>query len=143
MKVRISWLLLLIVLTSLSIYLGCKYFNAAPPGYCNAEGRYISDDEFIRIAISLREKDWEQRGGREKFTYSGRDFDPNNSNCCRVIREETFSLVNRIFDQQVISVELNNETTTVNIYSANLNDRLFFDVCGRLKGRIEYDWQAQ
>lgn len=48
-----------------------------------------------------------------------------------------------MFDQQEISVELNNETSTATVYHANLNDRLFFDVCGKLKGRIEHDWQAQ
>ncbi|MBW7900130.1 MAG: hypothetical protein H3C26_01515 [Rhodocyclaceae bacterium] len=143
MKVRIGWLLLVGAFACLAIYFGDKYFRAAPSGYCEAQGRHISDEEFIQLAIKLREQDWIKRGGQEKFTYSGRDFDPKHFNCCRVIREESFSLFNRMFDRQEISVELNNETSTVNIYQANLNDRLFFDVCGRLKGRIEYDWQAQ
>jgi hypothetical protein len=79
---------------------------------------------------------------REKFKYSGRNFDPKNPNWCRVIRTETFSIINRMFDWQEVAVELNNETSKRDVHGANLNDRFFFDVCGNLKGRIEYDWQA-
>jgi hypothetical protein len=83
--------------------------------------------------------------------YSGRDFDVKTPNCCRVIREEpswilnrgkTLAVLNRIFGIQEISVELNNETSSSDINGSNLNDRVFFDVCGKLKGRIEYDWQG-
>lgn len=135
-------LVLLCVVASIGILLGYTAMVAPAPGYCVETQRFISDDEFIQSAIALREIDWKKRGGREKFKYSGRDFDPQNPNCCRVIRDETFSIINRMFDRQVVEVELNNETSVRNIHDANLNDRLFFDVCKKLKGRIEYDWQA-
>jgi hypothetical protein len=73
---------------------------------------------------------------------SGRDFDLKNPNCCRVIREEAESIINRFINAQEISVELNNETSKRDVHGANLNDRIFFDVCGKQKGRIEYNWQA-
>lgn len=130
------------ITAALLAYLGYQFSIAPPPGYCTPQQRSISDMEFVDKAIRLRERDWLERGGREKFKYSGRDFDPQNPNCCRVIRDETFSIINRMFDWQEIAVELNNETSARNIYRANLNDRLFFDVCGNLKGRIEYNWQA-
>ena len=126
----------------LAIFLAYKILTADPAGFCAAKQRYISDQEFIAIAVTLRELDWKKRGGREKFVYSGRDFDLKNLNCCRVIREETESIFNRIFGVQHVSVELNNETSTRDIRGANLNDRIFFDVCGKQKGRIEYNWQA-
>ena len=131
-----------VIASGVALYLGYLAATATPAGYCAAQRRFIPDEEFIRTAIALRERDWAARGGREKFKYSGRDFDPKNPNCCRVIRTETFSIVNRMFDWQEVSVELNNETSTSDIDGPNLNDRFFFDVCGNLKGRIEYDWQA-
>jgi hypothetical protein len=134
--------LIALALTAASSYLAYIYINAAPAGYCSAEKFYFSDQDFIRHAISLRNEDWKRRGGRDKFTYSGKDFDPKNPNCCRVIRTKTFSAFNRMFDEQEISVELNNETSVRSIEGANLNDRFFFDVCGHLQGRIEYDWQG-
>ena len=136
-------LLFLCISIGIAFYFGYNYYPIDPPGYCRQKNTYMSDDFFIRTAIQLREKDWIRRGGKEIFRYSGRDFDPKNPNCCRVIRDETFFLFNRLFDRQEISVELNNETSSVDIYSANLNDRFFFDPCGNLKGRIEYNWQAQ
>ena len=128
--------------TAAAMFLAYKILTADPAGFCSAQQRYLSDQEFIDIAVALRDLDWKKRGGREKFVYSGRDFDLKNPNCCRVIRDETESIFNRMFDGQQVSVELNNETSTVNIHGANLNDRIFFDVCGKQKGRIEYDWQA-
>ena len=125
-----------------AVFLAHKILTADPVGFCSAQQRYISDQEFIDIAVALRELDWKKRGGREKFVYSGRDFDLKNPNCCRVIRDETESIYNRIFGAQQVSVELNNETSTSDIRGANLNDRIFFDVCGKQKGRIEYNWQA-
>ena len=124
------------------LYVSYRYVTATPPGYCDSQQRFISDEEFIRIAIELRANDWKKRGGRETFEYSGRDFDTKNPNCCRVIRDETFPIFNRLLNRQEISVELNNETSARNINGANLNDRLFFNICGTLKGRIEYDWQG-
>ena len=131
-----------IALSVLGAYLGRAYIQAPPAGFCQQRSLALSDAEFIQTAIQLREVDWKQRGGKQKFVYSGKDFDPRNPNCCRVIRDKSYSLVNRMFDQQEIAVELNNETSTQAIEGANLNDRFFFDVCGNLKGRIEYDWQG-
>lgn len=136
------------------LILACGYFlffdlpetlsNATPPGYCAVQQRYISDREFIRTAIRLREEDWEKWGGKVKLHqyHSGEDFDPSNPNCCRVLRGQTEPLLARLLDNQIVEVELNNETSTGDIRGPNLNDRLFFTVCGKLKGRIEYDWQG-
>ena len=37
----------------LAAFLGYKYLTADPPGYCAAQGRYISDAEFIRTTEAL------------------------------------------------------------------------------------------
>lgn len=37
----------------LAAFLGYKYLTADPPGYCAAQGRYISDEEFIRATEAL------------------------------------------------------------------------------------------
>lgn len=129
-------------IVSVAIFLAYKAAVATPAGYCLAENRFLSDAEFIRIAITLREEDWQRRGGKDKFVHSGKDFDIKNKNCCRVIRKDTYPILNRMFGRQEISVELNNETSTHDINGANLNDRFFFNTCGNLLGRIEYDWQG-
>lgn len=46
----------------LAAFLGYKYVTADPPGYCRAQNRYISDEEFIRTAEALL-----ARGMQEKF----------------------------------------------------------------------------
>lgn len=132
-----TYVRLAVIVSGVVLYLGYLAATATPAGYCTVQRRFIPAEEFVQVAIVLREQDWAARGGREKFKYSGRDFDPKNPNCCRVIRKETFSIINRMFDWQEVAVELNNETSTSDIYGPNLNDRFFFDVCGNLKGRIE------
>ena len=82
----------------LAAFLGYKYMiTADPPGYCSAQQRYISDEEFIKLAVKLREDDIARHGGLSAYEKelirqknnpdnAGRDFDINNPNCCRVFR---------------------------------------------------------
>lgn len=37
----------------LAVFLGYKYVTADPPGYCAAQGKYISDEEFIKTSEAL------------------------------------------------------------------------------------------
>ena len=46
----------------LAAFLGYKYVTADPPGYCAAQGRYISDEEFIKASEAMLA--W---GMKEKF----------------------------------------------------------------------------
>src|SRR5262245_60587667 len=86
---------------------------ARPSGFCRAQQRYISDEEFTEIAVrarNLRIKGLTQ--------YANRDFDVSSTNCCRVLRDEAVPRVKEIKESYGISypivvVELNNETSRV------------------------------
>lgn len=133
------------------LYAGYKINVVVPPGYCRNQDKYISDEEFIQIAIDLREKDWAERGGREKFVY-GVDFDSKDPNCCLVDREKTSweftegkvtAVFWRLFDYQEVSVKLNNETSINSIKEHTRSDKFVFDACGELKDRIWYNWDGR
>jgi hypothetical protein len=116
---------------------------ADPPGYCRAQQKYLTDDEFIRLAVSLLEKDMERtvtvvdpagnRTERENrdFRYGDWDFDKNNPNCCLVLRGETQSIYNRMLGEQRIEVRLNPKTSTFRVdLLGDSFGAVFFDTCG-------------
>ena len=58
---------------------------ADPPGYCAAQNRYISDEEFIQIAVKRNKTSMNIDGSEESI----RTFHAKNPYCCHVDRKHT------------------------------------------------------
>jgi hypothetical protein len=124
-------------------YLGYKFVTAGPPGYCRAQQRYITDEEFLKVTVAMferyRNEEWvnpdRKRVRREDSSDWQRkvDFDPTNPNCCFVDRDETHSVLDRMFGWQEVVVWLNLRTSTLPVVPTDEPIRSYFDVCGNLK----------
>lgn len=57
---------------------------ADPPGYCAAQQRYISDEEFIQIAVRENKTSMNIDGSEESI----RTFHVKNPDCCTVNRRQ-------------------------------------------------------
>ena len=93
MIVKIFLGLILIYLTFITF--------ADPPGYCAAQKRYISDEEFIQIAIRENKTSMNIDGSEDSI----RTFQEKNSDCCRVDRKQTQYFA-RFLSTTVNSVEV-------------------------------------
>ncbi len=122
---------------AIALFLGCKAIITDPPGYCRAQQRYISDDEYLKTAKALFEWDLNRDRKYPNGTlikkkdhvsfYEYWELTRNHSDCCKVDREETESLFNRMFNLQEVLVIL---------YTGEIHgDRqawFHFDTCGKL-----------
>lgn len=134
----------LVSAASVAAYLGYKYVTADPPGYCRAQQRHITDEEFIRTAVAITERDMntetdgypegktQKRKNYSNGWYKNWDFDSKNPNCCLVLREDTQRIFYRMFDLQDVEVWLNPKTTTYPVKRGDYQLRFFFNVCGTL-----------
>lgn len=73
-----------ILLGLIFIYLAYITF-ADPPGYCATQKRYISDEEFIQIAVRENKTSMNIDGSEESI----RTFHVKNPDCCTVNRRQT------------------------------------------------------
>jgi hypothetical protein len=84
---------------------GCGWISGNP-GYCADQHRYLSDQEFMQIAI--RRQVNSNRMEIDGSDASIRSFLENNPNCCRVDRDpEWLSFIDRLFGFYVVDVEVN------------------------------------
>lgn len=90
-----------ILLGLIFIYLAFITF-ADPPGYCATQQRYISDAEFIEIAIRQEKTSMNIDGSEESI----RTFHAINPDCCRVDRKHT-QYLSRLLLTSVNGVEVN------------------------------------
>lgn len=130
---------------------GYKYVTADPPGYCAAQGRYISDEEFIRaseamLAWGMKEKLKSQmrwasenpghlqtnspgyaNSTPESFERWQADIEANRKRpgFAKVDRGETRTIFRWLFGYQQLTVILNVQSG---------DDRFFyvFDACGNV-----------
>lgn len=74
--------------TALVIYKGYKYFYPDIPGYCYSQKRFISNAEFIEIALreTLLGGNHYFRPNIDSSDESIRNFYQQNPDCCQVIR---------------------------------------------------------
>lgn len=141
----------LFVVVCLAGFLGYKYVTADPPGYCAAQGRFISDEEFIRTSEALlawatkeqldTQTKWaaENPGQRlsSSFWYAnsshesyqrwqdGLEKNRKRPGFIRVVRDDTHTIFRWLWGYQQVQVILN----------ANSGDeqmRYFYDVCGKV-----------
>jgi hypothetical protein len=143
------------VIVGLVALIGYKYFTADPPGYCAAQGRYISDEEFIKASEAMlswrmqekleRQKRWaaENPGGpfSKDFGYANssiditrlgyEDIEANRKRpgFAKVDRGETRTIFRWIFGYQQLTVMLN---ANVNSERSDAQEYVF-DVCGHKK----------
>jgi hypothetical protein len=118
----------------------CNRLKESPPGYCAAQQRYISDEEFIQTAIAMFERDMdrERREHQSGKISKRKDDQPElyqkwqsslgSPECCRVYRGYTESVVNRLLGSQEVEVDLV-------IDQKNAGDSTLpfsFSVCGEL-----------
>ena len=82
------------------IYLSFIIF-ADPPGYCAAQQRNISDEEFIQIAVRQNKNSMNIDDSEESI----RTFHAKNPDCCTVYREHT-QYLSRLLLTRVHSVEV-------------------------------------
>lgn len=92
---------LIVVSMMSSLLSGCG--ASMEPGYCEAQHRYLADDEFIRIAI----REEMNRIGTDGSDTSIQDFLRANPGCCQVDRHVARSLFDRIVGFYVVDVEVN------------------------------------
>lgn len=122
---------------SLAGFIGYKGFNdyknikVDPPGYCRAQDRYISDEEFIRTVIPLVQADIKRtkpQWNDSSFYHNWDGYVPKSDDysCCYVKREKTYSLFNRAFGLQDISVHVIPPGKSYGVVI------FYFDVCGSL-----------
>lgn len=140
------------VIAGLAALISYKYFTADPPGYCAAQDRYISDEEFIRIseaalAWGMKEQlktqmRWatenpgkpfsEQHGNAnstlESFERWRVDIDANRKRpgFAKVDRGETRTVFRWLIGYQQLSVTLNANTTSLDASAQTY----IFDICG-------------
>jgi hypothetical protein len=121
----------------LAAIFGYKYVTADPPGYCAAQGRYISDAEFIKAVGLLVERDMKsvsttypdgrKVSGKEKYVQWDKEWNglnPRDPKFSTVERKRTHSIFNRILDLQRVDVRIGPESGgTLSFH---------FDVCGNL-----------
>lgn len=119
------------------------YVTVDPPGYCRAQQRYISDDEFLKASVALLNWDmnrtvllYPQRIEKKRKDVSGVykeiDFDSKNANCCSVGRTQP-TFFERVWNGQKIFVRLNPKTSKGPV--DRMGDGFFeleYSVCGRL-----------
>lgn len=135
---KVGWSVVAMLATLLGGGFVYRYVTADPPGYCRAQQRYISDDEFIKTTIALVE--WqknsfvEHRDGSKKkladTTQVFRTLEGNRSGAgfksgfITMDRSDTHTIYRWLYGYQQIQVVLN----------ANSGDswqRTYFDVCGK------------
>lgn len=129
-----------------AIVLGYKFVTAGPPGYCSAQGRYISDEEFIKASAKVikwsdekNERYLEQQRMDSPDTYEKkyqgyvsqlmerpkayqlRKQNQNNLGLYRVSRYETDAVLGWAFNYQRVRVTIGPL-------------RFTYDVCGTLLG---------
>ncbi len=118
------------------------YADVDPPGYCRAQHRFISDEEFLKASVALLE--WqidrvvtvypsgEKMSGRDAFKVP--DFNPANPNCCSVGREVSSSIFDRYFGLEEVEVRLNPKTSEKPV--SRMGDGFIqytYNVCGELQ----------
>jgi hypothetical protein len=139
------------VIAGLAALVGYKYFTADPPGYCAAQGRYISDEEFIKASEAMlawrmkekleRQKRWaaESPGGPfskdsgyvnstiESAQRKQADIEANRKRpgFTKVDRDETHTIFRWLVGYQQLTV-------TLNAKSGDDQSRYVFDVCGNV-----------
>lgn len=122
---------LALIFGSLSVY-AIYLIVADPPGYCAAQQRYISDEEFIQIAIQREKTSMNIDGSEESI----RTFHAKNPDCCRVDRNQTQYFA-RFLSTTVNSVEvyLQYEMSAAKVarYPANkyYDASVILDECGK------------
>jgi len=133
-------------------FLGYKYLTADPPGYCSAQGRYISDAEFIkaseaRLARGMKEKfeaqkrwmaenpggPFSKQHGYVNSTYESTqrwqaniEANRKRPGFAKVDRDETHTIFRWLVGYQQLTVTLN-----ANVNSLESSSQGYvFDVCG-------------
>lgn len=135
----------------LAAFLGYKYVTADPPGYCSAQDRYISDEEFIRTSEALFAWGMEEQlktqmrwvtenpgrplshsPGHANSSYESykrwvADFEKNRSRpgFIRVVRDDTHTIFRWLFGYQQIQV-------VMNANSGDGQSPYTYDVCGNV-----------
>ena len=124
-----------------AIFVAVFYLNKAlkqnPPGYCKAQERYISDEEFIKSVIPLVRADIARRKpqkGDSSFYADWNGYVPeiDDINCCVVNRTKTESIANRIFGKQEISISMSPQFKDKSMKNAG-GVSFYFDVCRDLR----------
>lgn len=126
-------LLFFSLIISIAFYILLK--NNAP-GYCKAQERYISDEEFIGAAVSvvkIHAIAYEKKKSESSFFANWNGYVPsaNDVNCCMTNRRGTHSFYRRIFDSQLIEVWVSPTLKNKTGHWANVIG-FKFDVCGVL-----------
>jgi hypothetical protein len=109
----------------------------APSGFCKAQGRILSDKEYIDIAV--RERD--ARASSIPDHARKRHFDIDKPNCCRVYKDESSPRFKEEkhfygYDDMVV-VDLNNETdrTDRKFFNRGATDTIVMTACGEVTDR--------
>lgn len=117
------------------------------PGYCREQQRYISDKEFILAVIPVVREDIARdpkrafagdAGGGSFYAYWNHYIpELGDTSCCKVNRQETHSLVNRLFRWQSVEVLIappgkrgEERGRSLGLWSDGFS--FYFNVCGVL-----------
>lgn len=123
-----------------SSLIGCAAFyillKSNPSGYCNAQERYISDEEFIHAVIPIIQVYATNfnKNRTENSLFSNWDgYVPESKDidCCIVDRKQTYSIFNRIFGLQTVEVWVSPGFKKRPEHWSN-GVRFSFSICGEL-----------
>lgn len=112
------------LLLAVALLIGYRYFTAPPPGFCVAQNRFISDEEYIKRSISVRHRDQKVVDGKRLIL-----------NCCVVKREEGGFLSKMFRADEGVSVSWYFERTEEAKHKDSPNDNYYdvehkLDTCG-------------
>lgn len=128
---RRTFLISLVVISAIAIYPAYKLATLASPGFCDAQKRFFTDDEFIEIAIrdQLRYKKINIDGSETSI----RGFRTKYPDCCAVQRRTDGSVLQKLTDFQEVLVhlkyEIRREQIEINPY---YEAYVVLGTCGRL-----------
>lgn len=127
--------LLLVCLLGVILYL----ILSAPPGYCSEQKRFLSDEEFIEIAV--RDEFNTGRMNIDGSDASIRTFHAKHPNCCHVDRKAARSFMDKLFGAHVVVVQVIYEVNEKNFNETKekyYEDNLVIGTCGRMYGSDSY-----
>lgn len=136
---------LIVVLTALAFSIGAGvlfHLSVDPPGYCRAQQRYITDEEFIRASAALL--DWDMNrtysdGTKAKDSgyYKNVDFDPNKRSGWRVGSTDFYgdnlqNFFRRLLGWQEVFVTWNTKHRVLPFTTGDDYVTFQYTVCGEL-----------
>lgn len=106
------WIVLPVILIAVLAYLGNLWYLSGT-GYCFEQKRYLSDEEFIQIAVRSELQSINIDGSEKSIS----TFQKRNPKCCSINREPSgMSFVNTVLNHTFVEVTLRYEKNAKTLF---------------------------